>query len=99
MTSVTRTPPSAPEPPESDTWTLAGAKAHFSEVVERARGRGPQTITRYGQPAAVVVASDEWARKTSRVGTLADFFAASPLRGADDLVIEPRADLPPDTAL
>jgi prevent-host-death family protein len=98
MTRVTNESPGRPEP-GSDTWTVAGAKAHFSEVVARARGRGPQTITRNGRPAAVVVAPDEWARKTRRVGSLADFFAGSPLREADDLVIERRVDLPRDTAL
>ena len=41
---------------------------------------GPQTITRNGREAAVVVGAEEWQRKTRRVGTLAEFFAASPLR-------------------
>jgi prevent-host-death family protein len=88
--------PERPEP-GSDTWTVAGAKAHFSEVVARASGRGPQLITRNGRPAAVVVAPDEWARKSSRVGSLAEFFAGSPLREANDLVIERRVDLPRST--
>jgi hypothetical protein len=30
----------------------------------------------------VVVDAEEWERKTRRSGTLADFFAASPLRGS-----------------
>jgi len=29
-------------------WTVAEAKAKFSEVLERAHSRGPQTITRNG---------------------------------------------------
>jgi prevent-host-death family protein len=61
-------------------WTVAEAKAKFSEVIARARARGPQTITRNGRDAAVIVAAEEWERKTKRVGTLAEFFAASPLR-------------------
>jgi len=65
----------------TDTWTVAEAKAKFSEVIERARSGGPQTITRNGRTAAVVVAAEEWERKTRRVGNLAEFFAASPLRG------------------
>jgi PHD/YefM family antitoxin component YafN of YafNO toxin-antitoxin module len=40
----------------------------------------PQTITRNGRTVAVVVGAEEWQRKTKRVGTLADFFARSPLR-------------------
>jgi prevent-host-death family protein len=71
-----------------DVWTLASAKSHLSDVVNRARDRGPQFITRRGQAAAVVVSHDEWLRKTQRAGTLAEFFAASPLRDAPDLVIE-----------
>jgi prevent-host-death family protein len=64
----------------AQTWTVAQAKAKFSEVIDRAMSEGPQTITRNGRTAAVVVDAEEWNRKTKRVGTLADFFAASPLR-------------------
>ena len=56
-------------------WTLADAKAHLSEVVESALKKGPQVITRHGRKAVVVVAAEEWERKTGRQGTLADFFA------------------------
>jgi prevent-host-death family protein len=60
-------------------WSIAEAKARFSEVIEKARCLGPQTITRNGRRAAVVVAPEEWERKTRRKGSLAEFFAASPL--------------------
>ena len=63
-------------------WTVAEAKAKFSEIIERAMSEGPQTITRNGHTAAVVVGAEEWQRKTKRVGNLAEFFAASPLRGS-----------------
>lgn len=63
-------------------WTVAEAKAKFSEVIESARTGGPQTITKNGRTAAIVVSPEEWQRKTERVGTLADFFAASPLRNS-----------------
>ena len=66
----------------ADNWTVAQAKAKLSEVIENARSHGPQTITRNGRKAAVVVSAEEWERKTKRVGTLADFFANSPLRGS-----------------
>jgi prevent-host-death family protein len=65
-----------------DKWTVAEAKAKFSELVDRAKSRGPQTITKHGRSAVVVVAAEEWQRKTKRVGNLAEFFAASPLRGS-----------------
>jgi prevent-host-death family protein len=68
---------------KSGTWTVAEAKAKFSELIERARSRGPQTITRNGHTAVVVVSAEEWTRKTKRVGNLAEFFAASPLVGSD----------------
>ncbi len=63
-----------------DAWTVAQAKAKFSEVIDKARSLGPQTITRNGRKAAVVVAADNWERKTRRKGSLAEFFASSPLR-------------------
>lgn len=64
------------------TWTVAEAKAKFSEVVDKARVSGPQTITKNGRIAVVVVSAEEWERKTRRPGNLAEFFAESPLRGA-----------------
>jgi prevent-host-death family protein len=66
-----------------ESWTVAQAKAKLSVVIERARAEGPQTITRRGRNAAVVVSAEEWERKTKRSGNLAEFFAESPLRGAD----------------
>ena len=63
-------------------WTVAEAKAKFSEVIERAMSEGPQTITRQGRTAVVLVGAEEWQRKTMRAGNLAEFFAASPLRGS-----------------
>lgn len=77
----------------TDIWTVAEAKAKFSEVLERAREEGPQTITRNGRKAAVIVGAEEWEKKTGRKGTLADFFAASPLR-ASGLKIKRRRDRP-----
>jgi prevent-host-death family protein len=68
---------------DGGTWAVAEAKARFSEVIDRALADGPQTITRKGQKAVVVVSAEEWQRKTKRKGNLAEFFAASPLRGAD----------------
>jgi prevent-host-death family protein len=69
-------------PTDSDTWTVAEAKAKFSEVIERALSTGPQAVTRSGRKAVIIVAAEEWNRKTKRAGNLAEFFAASPLRGS-----------------
>jgi prevent-host-death family protein len=94
MANVKKTPSS---PPTGGTWTLTGAKARLSEVVDRAQA-GPQTITRNGKPSAVVVSAEEWARKTLRKGTLAEFLLASPLRSAD-LELERQRDKPRDVTL
>jgi len=64
---------------KSADWTVASAKAKFSEVIDRARAQGPQTIARHGRITAVVVSAEEWDRKRQRIGTLAEFFANSPL--------------------
>ncbi len=66
----------------AQTWTVAEAKAKFSEVVEKARVGGPQTTTKNGRTAVVVVSAEKWERKTHRPGNLAAFFAESPLRGS-----------------
>jgi prevent-host-death family protein len=64
-------------------WSVAQAKARLSEVIDRALKQGPQAITRNGRPAVVVVSSEEWTRRTGRKGSLAEFFAASPLPGSE----------------
>jgi prevent-host-death family protein len=68
---------------DARTWSLANAKTRFSELVEKAKSEGPQTVTRNGKPTAVVVSYEEWARKTSRKGSLMDFLQASPLRDVE----------------
>jgi prevent-host-death family protein len=77
------------------TWTVAEAKAKFSEVLESARTNGPQTVTKNGRTAAIVVSAAEWAQKTRHTGNLATFFAESPLRdsglAADRAKDQPRA--------
>ncbi len=42
-------------------WSIQDAKNSFSAVVEAAR-RAPQTVTKHGKPAVVVVAADEYDR-------------------------------------
>lgn len=86
-----------PVPKDVTKWTVAGAKARLSEVIERAQS-APQTITRNGKPSVVVVAAEEWQRKIARKGTLAEFLLQSPLRGTD-LDIERLRDEPRDLSL
>lgn len=75
------------------TWAVAEAKTHLSEVIDAALLEGPQTITRKGRTAVVVVSAVEWERKAKRKGNLAEFFAHSPLRGAE-LKLERAKDKP-----
>jgi prevent-host-death family protein len=79
------------------TWSVAEAKARLSELLDHALNDGPQAITRRGREIAVVVSTEEWHRKVSRSGSLAEFLAESPLRGSD-LDIE-RLDAPARDAL
>lgn len=44
------------------TWPVQDAKTHFSEVIERARTEGPQTITRHGAPRAVVLSIEDFGK-------------------------------------
>jgi len=78
-------------------WSVAEAKARFSEVIARASEGEPQTITRNGRTAAVVVSADEWERKSRRTGSLAEFLATSPLRGSE-LTVERAQDPARDAA-
>lgn len=74
-------------------WSVAAAKARFSELIDKAAKEGPQTVTRNGRPTAVLVSVEEWERRTARKGTFADFLLNSPLRGSGiDLT---RDDQPP----
>ena len=65
-----------------DAWPVAKAKAQFSELIDRAIQQGPQTITRSGRDAVVVVSVEQWKRKAKPRGTLVEFFQNSPLRDA-----------------
>jgi prevent-host-death family protein len=63
-------------------WTVAEAKAKFSELIDKAKSEGPQKITKHGRTTAVIIAAEEWERKAERKGNLAQFLSASPLRGS-----------------
>jgi len=56
------------------TWSVQDAKNRFSEVVEAAR-RKPQTVTKHGRPAVVVVAADEYERLSKLLQLNAPSFA------------------------
>jgi PHD/YefM family antitoxin component YafN of YafNO toxin-antitoxin module len=52
-------------------------------LLDQAISDGPQAITRRGREIAIVVSAEEWKKKSLRVGTLAEFLAASPLRNSE----------------
>jgi antitoxin Phd len=64
-------------------WQLQTAKARFSELVQKATEEGPQTVTRRGKPAVVVVAAEEFERLTERTPTLKELLLECPLEGVD----------------
>lgn len=47
-------------------WRVQQAKARFSELVERARTEGPQTITRHGRERAVLLSIEDYRALLSR---------------------------------
>ena len=64
-------------------WALQDAKNRFSKLVQCAIEQGPQTVTRNGRKAVVVIAADEYSRLARRQGSLVEFMRASPLAGLD----------------
>ncbi|MBI3417877.1 MAG: type II toxin-antitoxin system Phd/YefM family antitoxin [Verrucomicrobia bacterium] len=73
------------------TWPLQDAKNQFSHLVELAVTQGPQTVTRHGEPVAVIVAADEYKRVTRPKETVLEFFR--PLKGSG-IPLERRRDRP-----
>lgn len=75
----------AHNPNRNRTWQLQTAKARFSEVFRKARVEGPQTVTRQGKEAVVIIPAEEFDRLTARSQqpqALSEFFAESPLAKA-----------------
>ena len=64
-------------------WQLQEAKNKLSEVVDKALKDGPQTITRRGQRAVVVVSVKDYENLVKPKNSLLDFFQNSPLYGVE----------------
>jgi len=47
-------------------WQLQEAKQRFSQLVRRAIEEGPQTVTRHGEEAVVVISASEFRRLNVR---------------------------------
>lgn len=64
-----------------DSWTLSAAKAHLSELVQRALDGRPQRIVRGGREAVVVVAERDFKASRTPKRSVVELFSA--LRGTD----------------
>jgi len=67
-------------------WSVAEAKARFSELIAAAHDRGPQVVTRHGRPVAVLLSPAEFeqaeaAMPPSDGDTLGDWLFAPDIRG------------------
>ena len=79
-------------------WSVAEAKARFSEVIEKALREGAQEVTRHGRRTAVVVSAAEWDRRNRRKDSLVELLDRSPLKGSG-LTIERLRELPHEIEL
>lgn len=79
-------------------WQLQDAKNRFSELVEKAIATGPQTVTKRGVEAVVVLSFDEYKKLTKPKSSLIDFIKNSPLQGVE-LDLERDKDLPREVEL
>jgi antitoxin Phd len=72
----------------SKNWQLQDAKNRFSEVVELALKDGPQTVTKHGKPAVVIISAAEYERSLAPRKSLIELLRDCP----EDLgeIIRPR---------
>jgi prevent-host-death family protein len=67
-------------------WSVQDAKNQFSAVVEAAK-RAPQTVTKHGKPAVVIVAASDYERLCeavkARAPSFKDLLLAIPQGGED----------------
>jgi len=74
----------------SKTWQLQEAKSRFSELVEIVISKGPQTVTKHGKPAVVVISAEEYQRSTTPRKSLATALRECPEPLAPLLVDSPK---------
>ena len=77
-------------------WQLQEAKNQFSLVVDNALTKGPQTVTRHGEPTVMVVSIAEFKRTQPRKKSILELF--EPIRGLELDVTRDRS-LPRDVEL
>ncbi len=73
------------------TWQLQDAKTRLSDVIERARSEGPQTITRHGAERAVVLSIEDYRALTAYKPDFRAYLLGGPK--VDDFSIERDEDV------
>jgi len=59
-------------------WQLQEAKAKFSELVQKAIDEGPQTVTRHGKEAVVVLSVEQYKKLEARRPSLLEVLMSGP---------------------
>ncbi len=67
-------------------WQIQRAKARLSEVIERARTEGPQTVTRHGTERAVVLSIEAYRALIAHKPNFKEYLLGGPK--VDDFSIE-----------
>lgn len=84
--------------PIKNIWQIQEAKAQFSQLVEDAGKKGIQTITKKGEPIAVLISKKDYDKMIQPKESLLAFFKRAPLQNVD-LDIKRSKDLPRDVDL
>jgi len=59
-------------------WQVQEAKTRLSEVIEEARGGGPQIITRHGRERAVLLSIEDYRALTAHKPNLKEYLLGGP---------------------
>jgi prevent-host-death family protein len=68
-------------------WQLQDAKARFSELVQKAIEEGPQTVTRHGKEAVVILSAEEYRKLQALRPGLLEVLMSGP---EGELELQPR---------
>ena len=71
-------------------WQVQEAKARLSELIEKVRSEGPQTITRHGRARAVLLSIEDYRALTANGPDFKSWLLGGPK--VDDLMIERSRD-------
>jgi antitoxin Phd len=68
---------------DTNFWQIQEAKAKFSQLVDDANKKGVQTITKNGEPIAVMISKKEFDKMIHKKESLLCFFKAAPCQEID----------------